>query len=48
MVKHFSKKVIEFDFYSFDAVDRIDTFKHCESNSSSMSTYKKSLRYRRL
>ena len=48
MVKHFFKKVIEFDFYSFDAVDRIDTFKHGESNSSSMSTYKKSLRYRRL
>ena len=44
----FFKKVIEFDFYSFDAVDRLDTFKHGESNSSSMSTYKKSLRYRRL
>ena len=37
-VKQFSKKVIKFDFYSFDAVDRLDTFKHGESNSSSMST----------
>ena len=38
MVKHFSKKVIEFDFYSFEALGAI----------FDASRYKKSPRFRRL
>ena len=38
MVKHFSKKVIEFDFYSFETLGAI----------FDASRYKKSPRFRRL